>query len=164
MSDFPYYQDPTTSCVATQYNCFSQIKKQYGENLKNGFLTKEKQYHPALRYFILINEPDLKMPRTANSAPGDAPWSQESPKFTKSSKFRAFNLGLSREWHGFFPIPRTRRTTKASTHLDSSTFCPFVSRRLTGTHQDSASPFRFAALGCVAGKSHRQLFRRCVGC
>ena len=74
MSDFPYFQDQKKSCVASGYDCFSQIKKLYGENLKNGFLTKEKHYHPALSSFILINEPDLKMPQTSNSVPADVAW------------------------------------------------------------------------------------------
>eukprot|EP00438_Fugacium_kawagutii_P019983 Skav217088 [mRNA] locus=scaffold2169:219485:225031:- [translate_table: standard] len=86
MSDFPYTQDPHQSCVATNYNCFSQavamgqavnppmthgVKKQYMENLKNGFL-KDHQYHPALPYFILVNEPDLKIPETADSVLTDS--------------------------------------------------------------------------------------------
>lgn len=71
MSDFPYTQDPDQNCIATEFNCFSQVKKQYSQNLKNGFL-KNGQYHPALSYFILINEPDLKVPTTADSVPEDS--------------------------------------------------------------------------------------------
>jgi len=71
MSDFPYTQDPDQNCMATEYNCFSKVKKQYMENLKNGFL-KNGRYHPALSYFILINEPDLKIPKTADAVLEDS--------------------------------------------------------------------------------------------
>lgn len=71
LSDFPFFQDPQGSCVATAYNCFAQVKKQYARNLRNGFL-KKNSYHPSLSHFVLINEPDLKMPRTADSVPPDA--------------------------------------------------------------------------------------------
>jgi len=66
MSDYVYFQAPEDNCVMSGYNCYDQVKKQYAMNLERGFLTKDKSYHPALFTFILINEPDLKMPSTAS--------------------------------------------------------------------------------------------------
>eukprot|EP00930_Biecheleria_cincta_P045944 TRINITY_DN3166_c0_g1_i1.p1 TRINITY_DN3166_c0_g1~~TRINITY_DN3166_c0_g1_i1.p1 ORF type:complete len:567 (+),score=91.96 TRINITY_DN3166_c0_g1_i1:75-1775(+) len=65
MSDWPFYQMGPGSCRDTNYDCFQQVKEQYARNLQTGFLTTSRTYHPALEYFILINEPDLKMPPTA---------------------------------------------------------------------------------------------------
>jgi len=64
MSDYPYYQ-MKGSCRTTGYDCYSQVKELYSQNLRSGFLTKDKTYHSALSYFSIINEPDLKMPPTA---------------------------------------------------------------------------------------------------
>lgn len=65
MSDWPFYQMGPGSCRDTNYDCFQQVKEQYALNLQTGFLTPPQSYHPALAYFIIINEPDLKMPSTA---------------------------------------------------------------------------------------------------
>jgi len=59
LSDYPYTQ-MAGSCMKTDLNCFWQVKEQYAMNLKRGFLTSNKTYHPALGAFILMNEPDLK--------------------------------------------------------------------------------------------------------
>jgi len=60
ISDYPYTQ-MGGNCLTTKLNCYSQVKKAYLENLRNGFLdNKTRRYHPALRTVILINEPDLK--------------------------------------------------------------------------------------------------------
>jgi len=70
MSDHPYTQ-MSGSCTHTDYNCYSQVKELYLQNLLGvnctycGFLTENKTYSPALSYFSIINEPDLKMPPTA---------------------------------------------------------------------------------------------------
>mmetsp|Transcript_102092 Transcript_102092/g.259445 ORF Transcript_102092/g.259445 Transcript_102092/m.259445 type:complete len:425 (+) Transcript_102092:47-1321(+) len=65
MSDWPYYQETPGSCKDTDFNCFSQIKPLYLQNLQKGFLKPDGSYHPALKYFNILNEPDLKMPSTA---------------------------------------------------------------------------------------------------
>lgn len=72
MSDFPYFQDKDGNCQTAGYNCYDLVKAQYAKILAGGFLTKEKQYHPALLIFNLINEPDLKMPVSADTAAGDS--------------------------------------------------------------------------------------------
>merc|ERR1719221_917227 len=59
LSDYPYTQ-MAGSCVNTDSNCFAQVKEQYTMNLNRGFLLSNNTYHPALRTFILMNEPDLK--------------------------------------------------------------------------------------------------------
>jgi len=60
LSDYDFIQSPE-SCLTTNFNCFQQIRKSYGELLEKGFL-KDGSYHPALREVIVINEPDLKLP------------------------------------------------------------------------------------------------------
>lgn len=68
MSDYPYYQQVPGSCWhTTDFNCFSQVKPLYLENLRRGFLTLDGSYHPALKYMNILNEPDLKMPCTADT-------------------------------------------------------------------------------------------------
>uniref|UniRef100_A0A7S0FSV7 X8 domain-containing protein n=1 Tax=Pyrodinium bahamense TaxID=73915 RepID=A0A7S0FSV7_9DINO len=68
MSDHPYYQQVPGSCQqSTDYDCFSQIKPMYAQNLERGFLTVNRTYHPALEVMNIINEPDLKMPSDATS-------------------------------------------------------------------------------------------------
>jgi len=60
LSDYPYTQ-MGGSCVSTNFNCYTQVREQYGAVLKTGFLLSGgKVYHPALRAVILMNEPDLK--------------------------------------------------------------------------------------------------------
>lgn len=61
MSDYPYTQ-MQNNCMQTGFNCFEQIKGVYALNLAKGFMTDDKQYHPALKHVIIINEPDLKLP------------------------------------------------------------------------------------------------------
>lgn len=70
MSDFPYTQMLPGSCIETDYDCFNQSRDSYTLNLQTGFLTEFQEYHPALSYFILINEPDLKMPSTTTTEQG----------------------------------------------------------------------------------------------
>lgn len=59
LSDYPFTQMPG-NCVATDFNCYEQVKSQYTQNLKRGFLSVGNVYHPALRAVILMNEADLK--------------------------------------------------------------------------------------------------------
>ena len=66
MSDYPYTQ-MQNNCLAT-CNCFEAVKALYLMNLLNGFMTKDKLYHPALAQLILVNEPDLKLPGIAEPA------------------------------------------------------------------------------------------------
>lgn len=70
MSDFPYTQMLPGSCIETDFDCFNQSRDSYTLNLQTGFLTEFQEYHPALSYFILINEPDLKMPSTTTTEQG----------------------------------------------------------------------------------------------
>jgi len=69
MSDWPFYQQVPGNCkdAADAFNCFTQIKPLYLDNLKKGFLRADKTYHPALRVVNVLNEPDLKMPPTATT-------------------------------------------------------------------------------------------------
>jgi hypothetical protein len=69
MSDWPYFQMPD-SCQTTDFNCYSQVKESYLQNLKGGFLMEDGTYHPAIKYMIILNEPDLKMPSTATFVAG----------------------------------------------------------------------------------------------
>jgi len=74
MSDYPFYQMNPGSCLsATNFNCFSQVKPFYLQNLRNGFLTADKTYHPALRYMNILNEPDLKMPSDTDTGGSEGP-------------------------------------------------------------------------------------------
>lgn len=60
ISDYPYIQ-MRGNCRETGYDCYDQIKRQYGDNLRRGFLmANSTRYHPALHTVILMNEPDLK--------------------------------------------------------------------------------------------------------
>jgi len=58
LSDFPYVQ-AANRCKLDGFDCYANIKETYLQNLRKGFL-KDGNYHPALRHFIVINEPDLK--------------------------------------------------------------------------------------------------------
>lgn len=61
ISDYPYLQ-MRGNCVHTGFDCYSQVKDAYIQNLLKGFVRlREKRYHPALRSVILMNEPDLKI-------------------------------------------------------------------------------------------------------
>lgn len=66
LSDYPYTQMPG-NCLSTGSDCYEQVKSQYLQNLKKGFLTAGNTYHPALRTVILMNEPDLKFPEGPRS-------------------------------------------------------------------------------------------------
>jgi len=66
MSDWPYYQMVPGSCITTNYNCFDQVRELYLKNLQKGFVRADGSYHPALRYFNILNEPDLKVPSTTD--------------------------------------------------------------------------------------------------
>mmetsp|Transcript_7835 Transcript_7835/g.22494 ORF Transcript_7835/g.22494 Transcript_7835/m.22494 type:complete len:1069 (-) Transcript_7835:99-3305(-) len=66
ISDYPYTQMPG-NCLSTEFNCYTQVKEQYLQNLKRGFLAVGNAYHPALRTMILMNEPDLKFPNGPKS-------------------------------------------------------------------------------------------------
>jgi len=92
MSDYPFYQMTPGSCLrATDFNCFSQVKPLYLQNLQNGFLTADRKYHPALKYMNILNEPDLKMPSSAtNGGP-------EGPKQMARSLISAFDAMLEAE-------------------------------------------------------------------
>jgi hypothetical protein len=48
--------------MAHGYDCFSTIRSAYLGNLRNGFLLENRTYHPAIKYVIAINEPDMKLP------------------------------------------------------------------------------------------------------
>ena len=43
------------------FSCFTGAKEAYLQNLQKGFLVG-KEYHPSIRYFIVVNEPELKLP------------------------------------------------------------------------------------------------------
>jgi len=70
LSDYPYVQMPG-NCMHTSWDCYHQIKQQYAQNLRNGFLSSKGQYHPALRMVILMNEPDLKFEGGLRGFPGE---------------------------------------------------------------------------------------------
>eukprot|EP00450_Noctiluca_scintillans_P008636 CAMPEP_0194503766 /NCGR_PEP_ID=MMETSP0253-20130528/28562_1 /TAXON_ID=2966 /ORGANISM="Noctiluca scintillans" /LENGTH=739 /DNA_ID=CAMNT_0039346081 /DNA_START=99 /DNA_END=2318 /DNA_ORIENTATION=+ len=61
MSDYPFTQ-MDGNCMTTQYNCYEQVKESYLGNLRGGFLNEQNRYHQSLRSFIILNEPDLKVP------------------------------------------------------------------------------------------------------
>lgn len=61
MSDYPYTQAADNCLFTTGFDCYSQVKAQYLENLKKGLLV-DGRYNPALAEVIVINEPDLKLP------------------------------------------------------------------------------------------------------
>jgi len=73
MSDWPFYQKTPGSCRDTDFDCYSQVKPLYMQNLANGFLTPEDTYHKSLRVMNILNEPDLKMPPTATNGGRDGP-------------------------------------------------------------------------------------------
>jgi len=89
LSDYPYVQMPG-NCMHTAYDCYGQIKQQYALNLRNGFLSSEGQYHPALRMVILMNEPDLKFEGGLRGFPGE-------PKHFCKALISAFDAVLSAE-------------------------------------------------------------------
>ncbi|CAK8986560.1 unnamed protein product [Durusdinium trenchii] len=43
------------------FSCFQGAKEAYLQNLQKGFLVG-KAYHPSIKYFIVVNEPELKLP------------------------------------------------------------------------------------------------------
>lgn len=59
LSDYAYIQ-MEGSCMSTNFDCFTQIQKQYTSNLRNGFMHNDGTYHAALEMIVLMNEPDLK--------------------------------------------------------------------------------------------------------
>jgi len=65
MSDWPFLQSPSR-CMLRDYYCFEQTYKSYRRNLLNGFtINNYTAYHPALKVFTIMNEPELKIyPRT----------------------------------------------------------------------------------------------------
>lgn len=89
LSDYPYVQMPG-SCLHTSWDCYEQIKKQYAQNLRNGFLAGPGKYHPALRMVILMNEPDLKFEGGLRGFPGE-------PKHFCKALISAFDAVLSAE-------------------------------------------------------------------
>mmetsp|Transcript_43697 Transcript_43697/g.101974 ORF Transcript_43697/g.101974 Transcript_43697/m.101974 type:complete len:595 (-) Transcript_43697:47-1831(-) len=70
VSDFPYTQMYPGRCVDTDYDCFNQTRDYFASNLAKGFLTDAQEYHPALKHFVLVNEPDLKIPGGATVVAG----------------------------------------------------------------------------------------------
>ena len=42
--------------MAMEYNCFSKVKKQYMENLKNGFLKNGQYFDPILIGFFALSK------------------------------------------------------------------------------------------------------------
>lgn len=58
-SDWPYSQMPG-SCVTTGFDCYQQVKDMYKIMLNGLLVPGTKQYHPAVKYLDLINEPDQK--------------------------------------------------------------------------------------------------------
>jgi len=74
MSDYPFYQQVPGSCLRdTDFNCFTQVRPMYLENLRKGFLSMDNTYHPALKIMNILNEPDLKMPPTADNGGPEGP-------------------------------------------------------------------------------------------
>jgi len=69
LSDYPFVQMPG-SCIQTGFDCFDQIKEQYGNNLKKGFIVNGSSYHKALKTVIIMNEPDLKFEGGLRGTPG----------------------------------------------------------------------------------------------
>jgi len=65
MSDWPFKQSPTR-CMLLDYYCFNQTYHSYRGNLLNGLtINNYTAYHPALKVFTIMNEPELKIfPRT----------------------------------------------------------------------------------------------------
>lgn len=47
---------PPRNCMAMEYNCFSKVKKQYMENLKNGFLKNGQYFDPILIGFFALSK------------------------------------------------------------------------------------------------------------
>lgn len=70
-SDYPYIQ-MAGNCIQTDFDCFTQIKDQYANDLKGGFLKwvngKDVHYHPGIRTIVLQNEPDLKFFPMSNTS------------------------------------------------------------------------------------------------
>lgn len=89
LSDYPYVQMPG-NCMKTHFDCYEQIKHQYAQNLKNGFLASPGTYHAALRMVILMNEPDLKFEGGVSGFPGP-------PKHFCKALISAFDAVLSAE-------------------------------------------------------------------
>jgi len=67
ISDYLYTQMPG-NCNSTGCNCYRLIKESYLNNLRRGFLTADRSYHPALRHVIVMNEPDMKLGIRADQA------------------------------------------------------------------------------------------------
>jgi len=46
------------------FSCFQGVKEAYLQNLQKGFLVGKEmnEYHPSIKYFIVVNEPELKLP------------------------------------------------------------------------------------------------------
>jgi len=61
MSNYPFTAAPN-ACSKTGWDCYEQLKKQYADNLKRGFLQEDGSYHAALSHVSIINEPDYKAP------------------------------------------------------------------------------------------------------
>jgi len=61
MSDWPFKQSPDR-CLLNNYYCFNQTYRSYKRNLLNGFtINNFTAYHPALKVFTIMNEPELKI-------------------------------------------------------------------------------------------------------
>lgn len=91
ISDFPFFQKQVGSCESTNYNCYDQIMPLYLENLRRGFLTRDREYHPAMAYMIIINEADLKMPHNATV------WMPDGPRLMCKAIISAFDAMLDAE-------------------------------------------------------------------
>mmetsp|Transcript_42003 Transcript_42003/g.97812 ORF Transcript_42003/g.97812 Transcript_42003/m.97812 type:complete len:776 (+) Transcript_42003:83-2410(+) len=55
-----------SACRGTgAFVCFEGARDAYLKNLNSGFLLANRSYHPAMKYFIVVNEPELKLPGLA---------------------------------------------------------------------------------------------------
>ncbi|CAE7037230.1 Herc2 [Symbiodinium microadriaticum] len=52
----------TVQCKGGNFSCSEGVVSAYKKNLENGFLLANRSYHPAIKYFIVVNEPELKLP------------------------------------------------------------------------------------------------------
>jgi len=61
MSNYPFTDAPN-ACSKSNWDCYEQLKAQYADNLRSGFLLENRSYHGALSQVIIINEADYKAP------------------------------------------------------------------------------------------------------
>lgn len=59
-SDWAYRQNPDENCEAAGGNCYPMVKDAFKTMLKGLIVPGTNQYHPAIKYIALTNEPDQK--------------------------------------------------------------------------------------------------------